>query len=214
MKRFWIFDMDGTLLDSMPIWDKVPEELLRRYGKIPAPDLRHRLISMNMEETARYLISEYHLPIKEDAFEDASGEAIRSLYKTVYPKEGVVELLNKLKEGGAKMCVCSATPQSYCREVLDRLGMLDRFEFILSEDEGYTKREPAIFMEALCRLGGTLPEEAVVCEDALHAAAAAHKAGFYVMVIEDASGKKDREELRQTADCYISSWRELSIDAL
>lgn len=66
--HYWIFDMDGTLTDSMGIWDKVPFQLLAMYGRTPGPGLRERLLPLGMAETARLMIREYALPLDEAGF--------------------------------------------------------------------------------------------------------------------------------------------------
>ena len=73
---YWILDMDGTLTDSMPIWSEVPYELVRGFGKTPAPDLSRVLIPMSAFETAQYLIATYDLPLTIDSYTQAAMDAV------------------------------------------------------------------------------------------------------------------------------------------
>ena len=86
----WIFDMDGTLTDSMGVvWEGAPDALLRRYGRTPKENLRSALLTMGMQEGAQYLIREYDLPLDETAYYDVMRQAIAELYETVELKPGV-----------------------------------------------------------------------------------------------------------------------------
>ncbi len=212
--RYWIFDMDGTLTDSMGIWGEVPCELLRGFGIEPRPGLRETLLPMSMEETGRYLVAEYGLPLDAEGYTRAVMEAIGRLYETVELKAGVPAVLDRLRAEGARLCVCSATWQFMCERVLGRLGVLDRFNFVLSARDGYTKHEPDIFYEAMRRLGAENPAECMVCEDALYAARTACGAGFGVIGIADAASRADEAALRRVSSQFLTSWEALDWTAL
>lgn len=205
----WIFDMDGTLTDSMGIWDEVPFALLEQYGRTPKPDLRQVLLPLGMAESARYLIREYQLPLDEANYDAAVMEAVGRLYRTVELKPGVRKILERLKAEGAHLCVCSNTWQPMCERVLGDLGVLDYFDFALSAQDGFTKKEPAIFLEAMRRVGGHTPAECVVCEDAVHAARTAHRAGFPVIGIADYYSRTDEPEMRALSQQFLTSWEQL-----
>lgn len=205
----WIFDMDGTLTDSMGIWDEVPFALLEQYGRTPKPDLRQVLLPLGMAESARYLIREYQLPLDEANYDAAVMEAVGRLYRTVELKPGVRKILERLKAEGAHLCVCSNTWQPMCERVLGDLGVLDYFDFVLSAQDGFTKKEPAIFLEAMRRVGGHTPAECVVCEDAVHAARTAHRAGFPVIGIADYYSRADEPEMRALSQQFLTSWEQL-----
>ena len=100
----WIFDMDGTLTDSMTVvWEGAPDALLRRYGRTPRADLRATLLSMGMQEGARYLIREYDLPLTEESYFAVMREVIAELYETVELKPGVRTMLAKLQAEGVRL---------------------------------------------------------------------------------------------------------------
>lgn len=206
----WIFDMDGTLTDSMTaVWENAPLALLRHYGREPKADLRATLLNMGMQDGALYLIREYDLPLKPADYMGVMRTVIAELYETVELKPGVRELLARLKTEGARMCICSNTWSSQCQTVLTRLGIDDYFEFYVEAQGVLHKSRPAVFFETLERLGGTDPRTCAVCEDSLYAARTAHDAGFYVVGIQDAASAADEPALRRVSDQFLKDWTEL-----
>ena len=175
----WIFDMDGTLTDSMTVvWEGAPDALLRRYGRTARPGIHDVLLSMGMVEGAEYLIRTYDLPLTLRDYEPAMRQVIRDLYKKVELKPGVREMLARLKAEGVRMCICSNTWAEQCEEVLTRLGVADYFEFFYTAQGAKSKAHPEVFREVLERLGGSGPADAVVCEDAVYATRTARQCGF------------------------------------
>ena len=208
--RQWIFDMDGTLTDSMTVvWEGAPNALLRRYGRTPKEDLRSALLTMGMQEGAQYLIREYSLPLDENSYFDVMREVIAKLYEAVELKPGVREMLARLKAEGARLCLCSNTWADQCKTVLSRLGVLDDFEFIVEARGVLHKSRPEVFLECMSRLGGTDPAACAVCEDAVYAASTACKAGFYVVGVADRTSAADEPEMRRICRQFIPDWTAL-----
>ena len=209
-RKQWIFDMDGTLTDSMTVvWQGAPLELLRRYGRTARPGIHDVLLSMGMAEGAEYLIRTYDLPLTLRDYEPAMRQVIRDLYKKVELKPGVREMLARLKAEGVRMCICSNTWSAQCRTVLTRLGIDEYFDFYVEAQGALHKSRPDVFFQTLARLGGTDPDRCVVCEDSLYAARTAHDAGFRVIGIADAASKSDEPALREVSDQFLTDWTEL-----
>ena len=209
-RKQWIFDMDGTLTDSMTVvWQGAPLELLRRYGRTARPGIHDVLLSMGMVEGAEYLIRTYDLPLTLRDYEPAMRQVIRDLYKKVELKPGVREMLARLKAEGVRMCICSNTWSAQCRTVLTRLGIDEYFDFYVEAQGALHKSRPDVFFQTLTRLGGTDPDRCVVCEDSLYAARTAHDAGFHVIGIADAASKSDEPALREVSDQFLTDWTEL-----
>ena len=206
----WIFDMDGTLTDSMTVvWEGAPAALLARYGRAAKADLHETLLTMGMDDGAAYLIREYDLPLKLEDYMGVMRQVIAQLYETVELKPGVRELLARLKTEGARMCICSNTWSDQCRTVLTRLGINDHFEFYVEAQGEKSTRHPEVFFDTLARLGGSDPGCCAVCEDSLYAARTAHKAGFSVIGIADAASRADEPALRSVSDQFLTSWQDL-----
>ena len=208
--RQWIFDMDGTLTDSMTVvWEGAPDALLRRYGRTPRADLRATLLDMGMQEGAQYLIREYGLPLTEESYFAVMREVIAELYETVELKPGVRTMLAKLQAEGARMCICSNTWAGQCRTVLTRLGIAGYFSFIVEAQGALHKSRPDVFFECMHRLGGADPAACAVCEDAVYAASTAHKAGYYVIGIADAASAADEPAMRRVCSQFLPRWDKL-----
>ena len=139
----WIFDMDGTLTDSMVVvWEGAPEALLARFGRTPKADLHETLLTMGMEDGAQYLIREYALPLDRNGYLDVMREVIAQLYEKVELKPGVRDTLARLRAEGARMCICSNTWSSQCRAVLTRLGIDEYFDFYIEARGAMTRAAP------------------------------------------------------------------------
>ena len=206
----WIFDMDGTLTDSMTVvWEGAPAALLARYGRTPKANLHDTLLTMGMEDGARYLIAAYDLPLDMQSYLSVMREVIAQLYETVELKPGVRDMLARLRAEGARMCICSNTWSDQCRTVLTRLGVDEYFDFYIEAKGAKSKSHPEVFFEALERLGGTDPAACAVGEDAIYAAATAHKAGFYVVGIQDAASAADAPAMQSTCDQFLPDWTQL-----
>ena len=201
-KRYAIFDMDGTLVDSMGFWKHLATEYLQSKGIFPVPaNILERIKPMTMSESAELFKREFGLTCDVEAEMNAMMEAH---YRNDIPlKPGVFEYLQAHRD--ARMCVASATAEHLMEACLGRLGVLPCFEFLLScESVGAGKNSPAVFLEAARRLGAE-PDEIAVFEDALYAINTAKQAGFYVVAVSDEAA--DRNAVKAAADEFIS-WEE------
>lgn len=204
-KKYTIFDMDGTLVDSMGFWKNLASEYLRSKGVSEIPeDILERIKPMTMLESAALFRAEFGLSGDIEAEMNAMMD---EHYRSDIPlKPGVSAYLNKLRARGVRMCVASATAEHLMAACLSRLGVLPCFDFLLScETVGAGKASPLVFLEAAQRLGADAAEIAVY-EDALYALRTAKDAGFHVVGVYDASA--DWEAVRLTADETIFNWEE------
>ncbi|MCH3971565.1 MAG: HAD-IA family hydrolase [Oscillospiraceae bacterium] len=205
--KYAVFDMDGTLLDSMHVWENVGETVLRRHGVQAPAGLSRRMRDMTVEDAAHY----FQTLGVQDSVENLENEINEIPYerylKEVQPKPGAVAFLQRLHRQGTPMCIVSSTDKKSICAAFDRLGITQLFDFILStNDFGSGKDRPDIFYEAARRMGGT-PAETVVFEDALYAIRTAKKAGFLVTAMEDAEAAPERPEIERLADLYLPDLR-------
>lgn len=207
-KAFAIFDMDGTLIDSMTYWERLAGEYLERKGVKSIPeDLAERIKAMTMTESAALFIREFSLPGTAGEAAAEMNAMMEDHYRLDIPlKPGAAAYLRALKDRGVKLCVASATAEHLMEECLKRLGVLEGFEFLLScESVGAGKDRPEVYLEAVRRLGCG-PGEAAVYEDALYAAQTAKEAGFYVVGVYDESAAGKWADLTALADETIQSF--------
>lgn len=208
-KPYAIFDMDGTLVDSMPYWKNLGRDYLISKGIAVPADLRSRLLKMTMLETGAYFGS---LGVRggPEQIVGEINELMHQNYRTVVgPRDGVGEYLEALRERGVKMCVATMTNAGLASTCLERLGLMRYFDFIAScEDTGIGKARPHIYQLAAGRMGARQPEEVAVLEDAPYAARTARDAGFYAVGVYDPFSEQKQEELRGIVAEYIADYRE------
>lgn len=198
-----IFDLDGTLTDSMYIWQKAPVGLVRRYGGHPPADLARDLKEMGRREAAEYLRARFSLPAAPEELMDTLNDLVTEEYRSRVPmKPGADRLLARLDELGIACCIATASEAFQAQAAMERLGLWKHFRFAASCVQYGGKTRPDIYLEAARRLG-TAPAETVVFEDALHAAKTAREAGFRVCGIWDNSAEEDQAALRTLADWYV-----------
>jgi HAD superfamily hydrolase (TIGR01509 family) len=204
-KKFAIFDMDGTLIDSMVFWKNLASEYLSSRGVKQIPeDILERIKPMTMSESAALFQREFGLAGDPETEMNAMMDAH---YRNDIPlKSGVREYLQMLHKKGVRMCVASATAEHLMEACLKRLGVRDCFEFLLScETVGAGKRSPLVYHVSAERLGA-VSREIAVYEDALYAVQTAKTAGFYVVGVYDDSTAKDWQTIEKLAEETILNW--------
>ena len=204
-----IFDVDGTLLDSMFIWDTIGEAYLRSIGYQPKENLNETFKNMSLHQAARYYQTEYGVTLSIDQIMDGVNAMLERYYRFEVPlKPGAAELLERLRQNGVKLCIATATDRHLVEAALDRCGVLSCFgEIFTCNEVGHGKDEPDIFEEAL-RFLGTEKAETVVFDDALYAVRTAKEAGFPVAAVYD-SHEKAQDQIRMLADVYLEELTQL-----
>ena len=202
-----IFDFDGTLFDSMFLWDSVGEIYLRSLGKEPKPSMREDVRALSLYQSACYFKKEYDLSFSTEEIMTGINQTIEHFYMhEVLPKPGVVDFLEQMKRAEIPMCIATASDRYQIEAALGRCGMEHYFEKIFTCSEvGHGKDEPVIFqkaMEHFCADRSTT----VVFEDAIHAIQTAKEDGFTVVAVFDNSEKR-QAEIRDLSDCYIADFK-------
>ena len=204
-----IFDVDGTLLDSMFIWDTIGETYLRSIGYQPKENLNETFKNMSLHQAACYYQTEYGVTLSIDQIMDGVNAMLERYYRFEVPlKPGVAELLERLRQNGVKLCIATATDRHLVEAALDRCGVLSCFgEIFTCNEVGHGKDEPDIFEVAL-RFLGTRREETLVFDDALYAVRTAKEAGFPVAAVYD-SHERSQAEVRARSDLYLEDLTQL-----
>lgn len=207
-QRFAIFDMDGTLVDSMGYWFDVCDEFLQELG-IRSQDILEVVKPMTIEQTTEYLNRELHLALSVQSVSEQMRNLMRVHYANdIRRKDGVTAFLDAMQQAGVRMCVASSTPMDLMMLCLSRLDLSKYFElYVTAEEVGKGKNEPDVFLLAAERLGAA-PEETIVFEDSLTAGRTAKRVGFTVAAIYDEPGKDEWDTFCQEADYVLPDWQE------
>lgn len=209
-----IFDMDGTLLLSMHVWDNAGSGFLKRHGVTPDPDTDELVKSMTIEQAAEYFIERYGLGMSvEQIASDVDKELENQYFNILMPKPGVLAMLERLHDAGVPCCIATATDRYLAVPALKRTGIYPYIKEIFTcKQVGAGKQTPDIYYAAMSSLGFA-KEETAVFEDAPYAAQTAHRAGFFVVGIYDPSFEAGQNRLRESADLYIKDFSELGVSS-
>lgn len=209
-KEAIIFDLDGTLVDSMWMWKQIDIEYLGRYGIDLPPDLQRQIEGYSFDETAHYFKDEFHI---EDSIEEIQAvwlEMASDKYKyEVALKDGVREFLDYAKRQGLKLAIASSNSLSLIEDVLRAHHILDYFDCICTcNDVKKGKPAPDVYLHAAAKIGVD-PEKCLVFEDIVKGILAGKSAGMETVAVEDAYSMDSEKEKRELADRYIYSYKEL-----
>ena len=207
--NIFLFDFDGTLVNSMPTYVSSMLRILDENGVAYTEDIVKTITPLGLSKTADYFIS-LGIPKTKDQLLQIMGEYMLDAYLYIIPaKPHVVETLHQLKASGAKLNVLTASPHVTLDPCLKRLQMYDLFENVWScEDFSTTKADPEIYKMAAERLGASI-EDVLFLDDNLNADKTAKSAGMLVCGVYDDSSKDDTEEMKQISDYYIYDFSEL-----
>lgn len=210
MKSSVIFDMDGTVIDSMQMYKDIRIEILEDMGITLSEKEREILDGVSQWEIPRILNDIRDEQIDEEYFVHIINTRLRDNYRQGFPlKKGVENFLDYLDDKGIKYCIATASKNIQATSVFTKLGMLDRFEFVITtSDVARSKRFPTIYKEAAIMMGTTF-EDTFVFEDALYAVNTAKDAGFKVVGIADDYFTKSRDEIISKADYFIEDYDDL-----
>lgn len=199
-----IFDFDGTLVDSMAVWDTIGADYLRSLGIRPKEPPDRAFQTFSLAEAAEYYRANYGIAHSVGEIIGGVNERIKESYRTkVALKKGVAGYLAYLHSRGVTMCIATLSDKELVKDTVLCLGISDFFSEIFACSET-NKTEPDIYRRALSYLG-TKKAETYVFEDAFYAAETAKKDGFPVVGINDAF-EPNQEELKRIADVYVQDF--------
>lgn len=201
-----IFDLDGTILDSMMIWNSVAENYLQSKGYKSNSELNNQVKNMSLSKAAHFVKKKYSMDITVDEIMNEINKMVEHYYRDVIQlKAGVFEFVKSLDDKGVEMCIATATDRYQVEMALKRCGIFDCFSRIFTCTEvGRGKVDPYIYRKALEHLK-TPKEKTVVFEDALYAVKTAKTDGFIVAGVYD-KFEKNKQEIKSLADVVIEDY--------
>lgn len=210
-----IFDLDGTLLDSMWLWDSLAYRYLLSIGINPPRDLDKQLEELTLREACVYMKEKFNIRYTPDKIKEDIESLLTDYYANkLQLKPYTLEILKEFKNRGIKMAIATSTDKHLVLMALNRHGIYDYFEFIQTvEGVGISKGNPKFFEITINKLGLN-PEKIWVFEDALYPMISAKKCGLNIVAVKDESALKDLEKIKEVADIYIDNFSQLGVDKL
>ena len=204
-KKAVLFDLDGTLVDSMWMWEAIDIEFLGAYGYECPDDIQRAIEGMSFSETERF-----DLPLSLDEIKAVWTRMSIDKYRHEVPlKPGVLEFLKYCKENGIRTGIGTSNGSEIVDAVLTSLKVKEYFDAVVTACEvAHGKPEPDIYLEVAKRLG-VQPENCLVFEDIPAGIMAGKAAGMPVIAMEDDFSADLMDEKRALADAVISDYREL-----
>lgn len=198
-----IFDMDGTLVDSMGAWETAGDRYIKSLGLVSDRDFNRKSLGLSLNEVAPILKEYYGIIKTREEIKDGINKIMEDFYFNESElKKGAYEFLEKLYKNGVKMCIATATDRYLVERTLKRCGIDKFFSRIFTTTEvGTGKVEPLIYRTA-CDYLGTKKSETYVFEDASYAAHTAKKDGFKLVCVYD-EYEREIEKLKSISDYYI-----------
>lgn len=211
----FIFDCDGTLVNSSPVWGHAQTELLRRHGFDVAVDDFAQFEHLSLEDECQAYHDTWGIgPNGEEVYRELS-EILIDGYSKVPPREGLLAFLKQANEAGIAMCVATSTPAELVQSALAGAGLDAYLEFVTTTGEvGRSKQFPDVYELALRRLEerhGRKFERAWVFEDAVFGLKSSGVAGFKRVGIYDPHGRMKRDDVRANCDIFIDSYEGLDL---
>ena len=208
--KSYLFDFDGTLVDSMPTYGGMMLRILDEHG-VKYPDNIIKIITpLGYIGTAEYFVEKMGIQRSVDELVALMHKyAVEAYTNTVPAKQHVVEVVKQLKARGDSLNVLTASPHAALDPCLKRLGIFDLFDNVWScEDFGTSKADPMIYHMAAERIGAKV-EDVLFLDDNYNADKTAKKAGMQVCAVYDDSSAEYEAEMREVADFYIRDFSEL-----
>lgn len=205
-----IFDVDGTLLDSMGVWWDVLIDFFKMHGSELSDDEAEKYKELTLEESIPIMADLLKLDMSAEEISDKLKQMAFLQYENTLPlKTGADRYLKKLHDEGVKIAIATSGYEELCRKAFSRLNVwryIDACAF--SSEVGVNKSNPDVYLLAAERIG-IPPGECIVFEDITNGIRGAKKGGFMTCAIYDETNTDETDMLKQLSDRYITSWEEL-----
>lgn len=208
MKNY-LFDFDGTLVDSMPTYVSMMLRILDENGIKYSDDIVKIITPLGYAGTAKYFVEMGLDKPVDELIATMNSYALVAYRDKIGAKKNVIEALKSLKADGCGLHVLTASPHTMLDPCLKRLGIFDLFDNVWScDDFSTTKADPEIYRMAAKRIGAPV-NEIIFLDDNFNADKTAKEAGMIVYGVYDDSSAEFEDEMRRITDRYIMDFSEL-----
>ena len=209
--KTYLFDFDGTLVDSMPVYAAMMLRILEENGVPHEKDIIKTTTPLGYPKTAELFASMGLAKPVEEIIAIMNERAVKAYTHDVEAKAHVIDALRRLKARGDSLNVLTASPHAMLDPCLKRLGVFELFDNVWScEDFATTKADPAIYHMAAARIGAPV-HEIWFLDDNLGADRTAKRAGMRVCGVYDASSAEYAQEIREACDAYIEDFSQIGL---
>jgi HAD superfamily hydrolase (TIGR01509 family) len=207
-----IFDMDGLLIDSEPLWQEAEIAVFGSLGVPLTRQMCRQTIGVRLDGVVRHWYRAY--PWRNESLEDVEARVLAEVSQLIAERgqlmEGVVETIDKLRAANFALAVASSSPLQLIGDAMQKLDIADAFSVLHSaEHEKEGKPDPAVYLTTMSRLGAD-PEHCIAFEDSIMGVRAARAAGARVIAVPDPEEISNPEFA--IADVVLSSLSEFSMD--
>lgn len=205
-----IFDLDGTITDSMWVWDQIDEEFFEKKHIAMPKELKQEIEGMGFTETAEYFVRTYHLTETVEELKESWNQRALELYRSETPlKPGVLEFMCFLKEHRISMGIATSNSHLLLDTFLSARGLTSYINAITTScDVCRGKPAPDVYLATADKLG-TAPEHCLVFEDVPMGILAGRNAGMRVCAVDDAYSAHQISNKKLLADYYITDYRQV-----
>lgn len=213
MNKIYCFDLDGTLIDSMPAFYSAMKAMAKEDGVEYDEAAVKKMIPLGYTDGGKYYIERYGLSISVAGLTERLGKHLYNEYaNNISLKNGVGELLKKLSESGSRLFVLTASPRAVVEAALKKNRVFELFEKVWSIDDfSLTKSSPEIFVK-VANIIGCDPCQVNYFDDSLIALKNAKAAGFVTYAVHDAQNEEEIKRIREgLSNYYVEDFREFSV---
>lgn len=205
-----IFDVDGTLFDSMDAWHNAGYNYLKSLGINADKNIGNLFFSMTMDEVVEYMQKNFDVPKDKEIVAKGIHDQVEHFYRDIANlKPGAIELLTKMKSEGIPCTIATSTDRFLIEMGLEKAGIAGYFvEIFTTTEVGKGKSSPDIFQRAM-EFMGTVAKDTWLFEDGLYSMITAKAYGMPVVGVYDRVSHEDQRAIREVADIYVETLEDL-----